>query len=187
MIGAEQLAAEEALVDKERAQQELNEDLRLFATLGDIEALRLRLLRGADVDDVDDEGNTALLVAVKKDRVEVALELLKNGADFRVRNRFNQTAMAVAVRGGFVGCVKALVAHGCPTREPEGGFSALFDASRLVSSCVVGGGAARGSALRSRAWERTAARQMRVAHVHVQSQLRRAKLRWWRCCCRPAE
>jgi hypothetical protein len=63
--GHAELVASAAAEQQQRAQHELNEDLRLYATLGDVEALRLRLLRGAEVDDVDDEGNTALLVAVR--------------------------------------------------------------------------------------------------------------------------
>eukprot|EP01047_Picozoa_sp_COSAG01_P020385 COSAG01_NODE_1159_length_11469_cov_15.000352_8_plen_333_part_00 len=45
--------------------------------------------------------------------------------------------MTVAVKEGYVGCVKALVVHGCPTIQPEGGFSALFEASRLGRTEVV--------------------------------------------------
>ena len=37
-----------------------------------------------------DKGNTALLVATRKNRTEAVAELLRHGADVSVKNRFNQ-------------------------------------------------------------------------------------------------
>ncbi len=91
VVGRVAAAADEAWVQD---RVELNEDLRLYASLGDMGAVWHALRRGADINEVDDEGNTALLVAVRKNQSEVVGELLKKGADFSVANRFNQNAMS---------------------------------------------------------------------------------------------
>lgn len=128
----------DAAVDRKwiQAKSELNEDLRHYASLGEIGALQHALLRGADIDDVDDEGNTALLVATRKNQVESVAELLRNGADYSVQNRFNMTAMTLAVRGGFAGVIELLRKRSCPMHLPTG-FSALFEAVRLGHADVV--------------------------------------------------
>lgn len=119
-----------------QAKRELNEDLRHYASLGEVGAVQHALLRGADIDDVDDEGNTALLVATRKNQIESVAELLRSGADFTVQNRFNMTAMTLAVRSGFVGVVELLRQRSCPLHLPNG-YSALFEASRLGHADVV--------------------------------------------------
>lgn len=128
----------DAAVDRKwiQAKTDLNEDLRHYASLGEVGALQHALLRGADIDDVDDEGNTALLVAARKNQVEVVAELLRNGADFSVQNRFNMTAMTFAVRSGLAGVIELLRQRGCPLHLPNG-FSALFEAARLGHADVV--------------------------------------------------
>ncbi len=115
---------------------DLNEDLRHYASLGEIGALQHALLRGADIDDVDDEGNTALLVATRKNQVDSVAELLRNGAELSVKNRFNMTAMTLAVRGGFAGVIELLRQRSCPLHLPNG-FSALFEAVRLGHANIV--------------------------------------------------
>ncbi len=128
----------DAAVDRTwiQAKSDLNEDLRHYASLGEIGALQHALLRGADIDDVDDEGNTALLVATRKNQVDSVAELLRNGADYSVQNRFNMNAMTLAVRGGFAGVIELLRQQGCPLHLPNG-FSALFEAVRLGHADIV--------------------------------------------------
>ena len=133
VVGRVAAAADEAWVQD---RVELNEDLRLYASLGDMGAVWHALRRGADINEVDDEGNTALLVAVRKNQSEVVGELLKKGADFSVANRFNQNAMSLAVKSGFTKCIQLLKDRGCPLRDPSG-YSALFEATRLGKIEVV--------------------------------------------------
>jgi ankyrin repeat protein len=109
---------------------EINDDMRLYAQLGETSAVRHCLLRGADINSVDDEGNTALLVAVRKRQLEVVLELLKRDADATTLNRFRQHAMSEAVRLDFPDVVRALINAGVET-STTAGYSALFESARL--------------------------------------------------------
>ena len=117
-------------------QQELNDDLRSAAATGELKLVQHALLRGADIDAVDDEGNTALLQAVRKNRVEAVVELLRHGAAMDGANRYNMTAMNVAVRGGFVDVLRHLRHRGCPLQMANG-YSAMFEAARLGQAGVV--------------------------------------------------
>ena len=120
----------------ENAAAEMNDDLRLFAQLGEVDAVRLRIVRGADIDDADDEGNTALLLAVRKNHTEIVQLLLRQGADMSVVNRFRQTVLSEAVRLDLPGIVGMLIQAGVETATASG-YSALFEAARLGRPAVT--------------------------------------------------
>ena len=85
----------------------LNETPLLAAS--NVEKVKLLVEHGADVDAKDIEGNTSLLINAsngKKDTVEF---LLKNGADFSIKNNSNQAPLAVTRS---VKIAKLLVEHG---------------------------------------------------------------------------
>ena len=86
---------------------------------GNVDAVRSWVASGADINVVDEYGNTPLMWASCCHRAECVAEMLRLGADARrVDDIFGRTALhRVAVRGGDEGggaeVVRLLVAAGC--------------------------------------------------------------------------
>lgn len=89
-------------LEKERASQSGQRRsqavlLRIAAVEGDITALKELLAQGVDIDQVDDQGNSALMFAVMMRNEEAARHLLKAGADPQLRHpKTNLTVQAMA-------------------------------------------------------------------------------------------
>src|SRR5207247_5702206 len=97
------------------------------AAEGDLETVASQINRGVSVDSIGDDGDTALLAAIRRGRTRVVSFLLHRGADLR---SCSPTAMDVASRQGYVDIVKLLIRHGVSARSSmAGGFTALHAAA----------------------------------------------------------
>jgi ankyrin repeat protein len=91
----------------------------------------LRLVRpllraGAEVNVADNLGNTALLVSVRDENIDVVKELIKCGANVNARNREGDTALTNAATWGAVKVVRYLLSHHADTDLRDGvGLTAL--------------------------------------------------------------
>jgi len=116
----------------------INEALR-----GDKEAVKRLLDAGADINETDDVGRTALMVACKEDNHECALYLIERGADiFMKTEHFKTTAFLWAVGNarGDHRVVLELLKKGADVnaREKDGeGWSPLMKAtaSQDIATC----------------------------------------------------
>ena len=67
---------------------------------------------GAYVDAKSSQGETALYLAVRLGKLEIAEVLIENGAGFYARGTDGETILNLAVRRGYLGVVKAFIDHG---------------------------------------------------------------------------
>jgi ankyrin repeat protein len=79
---------------------------------GDVGALRTALAAGFDVDTVDLDGNSALMLAAYHGHAELVALLLEAGADVDRLNADDRSPLAGAVFKGHVEVVNVLVAAG---------------------------------------------------------------------------
>lgn len=91
-----------------------DDDLPLHnaAVDGDIEELRAALQHGEDVDEPDDLGATALMLAARFKNLECMELLIQHGADIELTDDFNDTALRYAVQWDFVDGVALLLSLG---------------------------------------------------------------------------
>ena len=68
--------------------------LILYANVDDVNLL---LKHGVDIDAVDGEGCTALLMAVDRGDVDMAMNLLRHGANRHLKDKSGRTALSIAV------------------------------------------------------------------------------------------
>ena len=66
------------------------------------------LSKGANINAIDNKGNTALHYAVRLQIESVIPILLSNNIDINIKNNENQTALDIAVTKGFIG-IKAIL------------------------------------------------------------------------------
>lgn len=94
----------------------------------DDETLVANLLRrGMDVDSVDRDGNTLLMLAARAGRLRSLELLLKNRANVLITNKYNDSAVMLAALRGKLEIVAALVAAGADL-DPEGWTPLIYAA-----------------------------------------------------------
>jgi ankyrin repeat protein len=109
------------------AAQKLYEDF-LFAVNNDRAAeVRTLLLRGVDPNTVDPDGDPVLVMAARAGYVATVDVLLAGRATVDARNRYGDTALAIASLNGHLGVVKRLRARGGDVNQP--GWTALIYAA----------------------------------------------------------
>ena len=86
--------------------------LHVAAERGDAAVVSLLLRAFADVDVVDQDGNTPLLLACRPGHLEVAKALLDKGADASAANRHGDTPLLAAMAAGNAELVRELSAWG---------------------------------------------------------------------------
>ena len=74
--------------------------LHVAAAWGQGNVLQMLLATGSNTDQVDTNGNTALLYAVQEGHVEIVKMLLLAGADPAVENKFGASAISLAAGHG---------------------------------------------------------------------------------------
>lgn len=79
---------------------------------GDVEELRTLLARGADIDDKDRYGQTALMRASHNGQIEVVRILVDSGAELDTTAKYNLSAFMLAVICGHGEIVHILVRAG---------------------------------------------------------------------------
>jgi len=75
----------------------LNDRTLEMVKRGDVDAIRMLLYKGADVNHTDRFGNTALMTAAMTNRIEVMDLLIDYLADLNLQNNFGLTALMMAV------------------------------------------------------------------------------------------
>eukprot|EP01088_Endostelium_zonatum_P016532 TRINITY_DN450_c0_g1_i1.p1 TRINITY_DN450_c0_g1~~TRINITY_DN450_c0_g1_i1.p1 ORF type:complete len:463 (-),score=111.91 TRINITY_DN450_c0_g1_i1:43-1431(-) len=82
---------------------------------GSLDAVNVLLSHGAEIDAQSSTGNTALMLAIDRGKIEVALALIKNKADLEIRGQKGWTALHNAASGGekgYLEVAEALLAAG---------------------------------------------------------------------------
>ena len=101
-------------------------------------AVRKLLQRGAEVNDGQPDGMTALHWTVYYDETQVAEILLKAGADAKAANRYGVTPLSLACTNGNSQIVELLLEAGAdPNTTLRGGETALLTAARTGKIGVV--------------------------------------------------
>lgn len=119
------------------------------AERGDSAAVVGLLQRGMDVNTVDREGNTLLMISARTENMELMKFLLANGAAINRRNRFGDTALLLAAIKGSVAGVDLL--HKSGAQLEPGGWSALHYSVFSESSELLGWLVKQGAKLDARA------------------------------------
>ncbi|CAM9889891.1 unnamed protein product [Sphacelaria rigidula] len=108
--------------------------LHYAATYGHQEVVSLLVHHGSRVDEVDCDGNSALMLAAKHGKLMSARALLTNGADVSLRGHgeTSWSALDLACIGGHVHVARELRRHGADvdSTSPHEGRTALHFASR---------------------------------------------------------
>ncbi|KAH0489651.1 hypothetical protein TgHK011_010069 [Trichoderma gracile] len=100
--------------------------LHVAAEYGPLEAVKMLLHLGADKDQADGYGQTALLIAMYQENWDIAEELLKAGADIRADSRVGYTPLLGAVMGKQERIVEQLLRMGADVNAvDEDGYSAI--------------------------------------------------------------
>ena len=104
----------------------------LFATIKNNhpQILEALLFFGADVNSVNNDGNTLLLEACIKNNTEIVKILLAYGADVNIRNGKQKIAIIVASSTGNLDIVKMLLEHGA--------FHGILNGRALFAACECG-------------------------------------------------
>ena len=90
------------------------------AKKGDVEAAKLFLTEGIDINVQNERGQTALMRAAEYQRTEVVALLLGKGADVNVKsNRNRRTALMEAASAGNLAIIKQLAERGAGVNEKD--------------------------------------------------------------------
>lgn len=122
------------------ANEEGFDPLGLAAFFGHVEAVKVLLENGADVNQKPPSRfqNTALDAAVAGDHLDVVRVLLAAGADANVRSEANYTSLHKAAVHGNLEIVRLLLDHGAdPNAARDGGNRPLDDAREKGHEAVV--------------------------------------------------
>ena len=114
------LLENDAPVNNCRDNDELNNNIRwtpLIAacwntTAGDTSVIERMLERGANINDVDNYGNSALMIASGNNNAYIVEILLNNGANLDITNTSGKTALMLAIESGSHKIAKMLLDRG---------------------------------------------------------------------------
>lgn len=113
--------------------------LHVAAALGEVEAARMLLDAGDDVNAEDAAHGIALHYAVRRGQTAMVALLLERGSDDSLRKKW-RTPMEHAAKRGFVDIVRLLVEHGADG-GPESLIIAARQKDRRIVECLVERGA----------------------------------------------
>jgi hypothetical protein len=119
------------------AQTPANRDLHGAATRGDLKALNAALDAGVGVDSVDGQKQTALLLAIAGDHLEVFKALLARGADVNAVAANKDTPWLLAGALGRTAMLEAMLALP-PERAPDLRLRNRYGGSALIPACERG-------------------------------------------------
>ena len=86
---------------------------------GDLDAVKSLLAVGADVNSANESGQTPLILAAVMGHAEVVVHLISAGADPRLRDRLDLTALEWSMRRGFSDVSQFLTKVSPPLRKPR--------------------------------------------------------------------
>ncbi len=96
-----------------------------------IEKIRLLIDAGADINAIDEVGDTALMIATKKGNLELIEPVIKAGANINTFNKNGNTALIVATKNGDQDLAKYLVKAGADINAVDkNGDTALIIAKK---------------------------------------------------------
>lgn len=112
-----------------RGQGAYGSPLVIASGLGHREAVRALLDAGADLNEIDNQGNFPLMAAAIAGRAEVISLLADKGANMRLASPKGDTPLICAAREGSVAVMQTLIARGAPINvQAGGGGTALSEA-----------------------------------------------------------
>ena len=115
---------------KKSSKSELSERLRIAAALGDVESVHVLLAQGADADDPDQDGRTAVIEAAWRGYPRIVKSLIDNGANLNATDETGKTAVMWAAINGHAPVITNLLAARAPLDERDKeGLSALMRAA----------------------------------------------------------
>jgi uncharacterized protein len=137
------------------------------ARRGDRDALRALLQKGANVNEAEGDGSTALHWASYKDDLQAADLLIKAGANVNVSNDLGATPLWTASQNGSEGMVKRLLDAGAKPNLPLlSGETSLMVASRTGNPVVVEMLIAKGANVNASGTRKQTALMWAVAQKH---------------------
>ena len=89
------------------------------ARAGDVERIKQLADQGANLAELDNTGEPALLIAALSGNADVVTLLLERGCDIEIRNKGGLTALHAAAYGGHLDIVELLVARGASVNDHE--------------------------------------------------------------------
>lgn len=102
------------------------------------QAVKFLLQHGADPDIVDEDGRTALMMALYNGRSSTSLTLAQSRANLELRDRNRTTALMFAARRGQIDAVRAMIARGVSLDlQEKSRMTALMYAARDGQPAVV--------------------------------------------------
>src|SRR5262245_49874630 len=105
---------------------------------GDVEALRLLLAGGVDINARDKYGQTGLMIAARDGKVDVVRLLIDGRADLNHRAKFGLTALMLAVINRHVEIVRLLVQAGADQSVRGSGAPGFADRTALDIATAQG-------------------------------------------------
>lgn len=104
----------------------------------DYTSINVLLSEGTNVDTVDEEGNTPLMIAAKTGNLRIMDILLNHNPNINLQNKNGSTALIMAAKTGQLHVVKKLIRNGADTTMRDGnGNTALTLASKFGHHQVV--------------------------------------------------
>lgn len=118
-----------AAVDK----RALGPQLLAAAAQGNAVAVRQLLGQGAQVDVLDGQGNTPLLLATAANHIEVARSLLLHGASPNLKNQMQDSAYLLAGAQGWLEIVRMTISYGADLKSTN-----RYGGTALIPACERG-------------------------------------------------
>lgn len=116
--------------------------LMFWAAVGDVTNVRVLIMRGAEVNAVDHDGDTALLYAISKGHLDIAELLLRHGADPNIAGDSGYPIRTAASRG-WTQMVRALLVRGAIVDAPSS-----VGGTHGVTAAMVAAGSGSAACLR---------------------------------------
>lgn len=104
----------------------------------DYTSINILLSEGTNIDTVDQQGNTPLMVAAKIGNLRILNIILAHNPDINQQNKKGMTALMIAAKTGQLQVVEKLLAHGADySIQEKDGNTAIDLASRFGHSQIV--------------------------------------------------
>jgi hypothetical protein len=106
-----------------------------YAQFGNLERVKKLVEGGVNIDETNDDGDTALILAIAYGKFEIAVYLVEHGANVAHTDDDGMTALHEACAKGNLPTMKCLLGHGARiTDRSVDGKTALFYASGFVEA-----------------------------------------------------
>lgn len=106
--------------------------------MDNIEAIKLFINGGANINSRDEHGNTPLIYAVKKESIEIVKYLIKSSANVNIENNLKETPIFYALQPSRTEILKLLIkAKSNLNHQNEDGFTPLHKATQYDLDYIV--------------------------------------------------